>query len=260
MSTWGYNPDNGPSLWSKWYPVADLGERQSPIDIKTAEAVPVKGDMSNLDYKYDPATVKIVNTGSSWRMDFSSDGTNLTGGPLEGNYKILQMHAHWGKKDGGGSEHTIDGKQYDAELHIVHYNDKYGDPSQAVDKPDGLAVLGMFLKAGSSHGELEKICKNLSSVPTKDKSVVKDEDFLDPTKFLPGNKTFFTYPGSLTTPPLFESVTWIVFKEPVEVSEAQLETMRNLKIGEEEGCPDCMVDNFRPPCDLKGRTVRVKNA
>ena len=76
-------------MWSKWYPVADLGERQSPIDIKTAEAVPVKDDMSNLDYKYDPATVKIVNTGSSWRMDFSSDGTNLTGGPLEGNYKVL---------------------------------------------------------------------------------------------------------------------------------------------------------------------------
>ena len=69
--------------------MADLGERQSPIDIKTTEAVPVKDDMSNLDYKYDPATVKIVNTGSSWRMDFSSDGTNLTGGPLEGNYKVF---------------------------------------------------------------------------------------------------------------------------------------------------------------------------
>ena len=79
---------SGPSLWSKWYPVADLGERQSPINIKTTEAVPVKDDMSNLDYKYDPATVKIVNTGSSWRMDFEADGTNLTGGPLEGNYKV----------------------------------------------------------------------------------------------------------------------------------------------------------------------------
>jgi len=55
-------------------------------------------------------------------------------------------------------------------------------------------------------------------------------------------------------------MTILFFREPVEVSEAQLETMRNLKIGEEEGCPDCMVDNFRPPCDLKGRTVRVKNA
>ena len=64
------------------------------------------------------------------------------------------MHAHWGKAGGGGSEHTVDGVQYAAELHIVHWNTKYGDPSQAVDKPDGLAVLGMFLKEGESHGEL----------------------------------------------------------------------------------------------------------
>jgi len=260
MSTWGYDQNNGPSLWSKWYPVADLGERQSPIDIVIGSAVPAES-MPQLSYAYDPASVKLVNTGSSWRMDFEADGTNLSGGPLADNYKILQMHAHWGKKGGkGGSEHTIDGKQYDAELHIVHYNTKYGDPSKAVDKPDGLAVLGMFLKAGKAHEELEKICRNLSSVPTKDKSMNKDEDFIDPTKYLPGNKTFFTYPGSLTTPPLFESVTWIVFKEPVEVSEDQLDAMRSLKIGEEEGCCDCMVDNFRPPCDLKGRTVKVVTA
>jgi len=51
----------------------------------------------------------------------------------------------------------------------------------------------------------------------------------------------------------------LIFREPVEVSEAQLEAMRALKIGE-EGCEDCMVDNFRPPCDLKGRTIRVKTA
>ena len=34
------------------------------------------------------------------------------------------MHAHWGSCAGHGSEHTVDGKQYDAELHIVHYNTK----------------------------------------------------------------------------------------------------------------------------------------
>ena len=43
---------------------------------------------------------------------------------------------------------------FDAELHIVHYNSKYGDPSVAVDKPDGLAVLGMFIKTGKSHPEI----------------------------------------------------------------------------------------------------------
>ena len=83
----------GPSLWSKWYPVADLGERQSPIDIVTKDAV-AAGDLPDLSYKYDPANIRIINTGSSWRMDFSSEGTNLSGGPLEGNYKVSsQCHS-----------------------------------------------------------------------------------------------------------------------------------------------------------------------
>ena len=38
--------------------------------------------------------------------------------------QVWQMHAHWGSCAGHGSEHTVDGKQYDAELHIVHYNTK----------------------------------------------------------------------------------------------------------------------------------------
>ncbi len=43
-----------------------------------------------------------------------------------------------------GSEHTIDGKEYPAEIHFVHFNKKYGDISTAVTKSDGLAVLGFF--------------------------------------------------------------------------------------------------------------------
>ena len=97
-------------------------------------------------------------------------------------------------------------------MHIVHFNSKYGEPSSAADKHDGLAVFGMFLKAGKEHPELEKICRNLSDIATKDKSLTREEDLIDPTKYLPSNQTFFTYPGSLTTPPLSQSVTWIVFK------------------------------------------------
>ena len=49
-------------------------------------------------------------------------------------------------------------------------------------------------------------------------------------------------------------------REPVEVSEAKLDAMRSLQFGEEEGSCNCMVDNFRPPCDLKGRTVMLKTS
>ena len=74
------------------------------------------------------------------------------------------MHAHWGDKAGCGSEHRLDGKMFDAELHIVHYNSKYGDPNNALDKPDGLAVLGMFIKTGAPHQELGQICRNLMHI------------------------------------------------------------------------------------------------
>ena len=37
----------------------------------------------------------------------------LSGGPLEGDYQILQLHFHWGSDDTKGSEHTLDGQRYE---------------------------------------------------------------------------------------------------------------------------------------------------
>ena len=67
----------------------------------------------------------------------------------------MQMHAHWGAEAGRGSEHTLDGLEFDAELHIVHWNEKYGDPAVAVDKEiEGIINTGytfcIFLSRGTS--------------------------------------------------------------------------------------------------------------
>ena len=37
----------------------------------------------------------------------------LSGGHLEGEYQILQLHFHWGSDDTIGSEHTLDGKRWE---------------------------------------------------------------------------------------------------------------------------------------------------
>jgi len=254
MEPWGYGEDNGPSVWSTWFPIADSGTRQSPVDILTDSCC---GDVSLGDLKceYEPSQVKLVNTGSTWRMDFSTEGTNLSGGPLGDSYKVVQMHAHWGDDEGKGSEHTLDGKMFDAELHIVHYNTKYSDPAEALDKPDGLAVLGVFIQTGKYNLEMENICQNLMHIETKN-TTLKTPDIVNPTNLLPSDKEFFTYLGSLTTPPLFESVSWILFKESIEMSKDQLDTMRALKTGESSDC-DCMVNNYRPPCQLGDRKITV---
>ena len=69
------------------------------------------------------------------------------------------------------------------------------------------------------------------------------------------DRSFFTYPGSLTTPPLYESVTWTLFSEPIEVSQSQLAAMRALKTGSGQK-KSCLADNFRPPCSLMQRRIK----
>ena len=134
----------------------------------------------------------------------------------------MQLHAHWGDKSGHGSEHTLDGESFDAELHIVHYNTKYENAGEAFDKDDGLAVLGIFLSIGEQdHPEFEKICNRFVDIENAGDNVALDDE-IDLNNLLPENKTFFTYPGSLTTPPLFESVTWIVFKQELRISQRQV--------------------------------------
>jgi carbonic anhydrase len=262
MCDWGYCSHNGPDTWGQIFPLAD-GSRQSPIDILTNEC---KSDeslvQSKFQIEYNPRMKSIQNTGSGWKVTASGLGT-IQGGPLEGKYRLEQFHCHWGKESNVGSEHTVNGNPYPAEIHLVHWNcDKYPSFSEAVDKEDGLAVFGIFFQLGDEHSELAKLVELLPKiVHNGDNCPV--EQLVNPEKFLPENKSYWTYPGSLTTPPCLESVTWIVFKEPVQISEEQLNSFRQLlSYGRLDKQPEDefegkILANFRPPLKLGDRSVRT---
>lgn len=252
---WGYSSTNGPATWPSQYPHAKEGKRQSPIDISVGET-DHDPQLPAIRAEYRPCPLlNLENTGVSWQLHFyDPDISSLTGGPLGNEYKIVQMHAHWGRASGHGSEHTVDGAAYDAELHMVHYNTKYPSAGEAFDKSDGLAVLGMLVKVGREHQEFRKLCDNFSQLE-KPLDTFQIEAEIDPSKFLPDDRSYFTYSGSLTTPPLYESVTWMVFRSPIEMSQEQLDSMRSIQTGSGKK-KTCLVDNFRPPCCLKERTVR----
>ena len=65
----------------------------------------------------------------------------------EYEYKFAQLHLHWGDDFRGGSEHTMNGRRYFGEVHIVHYEDEYNNLGEALEdaKGDGVAVLGYFI-------------------------------------------------------------------------------------------------------------------
>ncbi|XP_056148656.1 carbonic anhydrase [Lampris incognitus] len=253
---WGYDPTNGPDKWAENYPVAN-GPRQSPINIVPAEAQ-YDSSLKALKVRYDPKNSgNILNNGHSFQVDFVDDGdtSTLTGGPIAGTYRLKQFHFHWGASNDRGSEHTVNGEKFPCELHLVHWNTKYPTFAEAVSQPDGLAVIGIFLKLGGANPRLQKVLDALAAIKSKGKQTVFAN--FDPRTMFPGSLAYWTYDGSLTTPPLLESVTWIVLKEPISVSPAQMAMFRSLLFSG-EGEPACsMVDNYRPPQPLKGRKVRA---
>ncbi|KAJ0059745.1 hypothetical protein NL108_011252, partial [Boleophthalmus pectinirostris] len=143
----------------------------------------------------------------------------LRDGPISGVYRLKQFHFHWGASDDRGSEHTVAGTKFPAELHLVHWNTKYPNFGDAASKPDGLAVVGVFLKPGDANPNLQKVLDCFDAIKAKGKQTTFPG--FDPSTLLPGSLDYWTYDGSLTTPPLLESVTWIVCKEPISVSSEQ---------------------------------------
>ncbi|XP_030060430.1 carbonic anhydrase 5A, mitochondrial isoform X2 [Microcaecilia unicolor] len=233
------------------------GTKQSPIDIQARSSV-FDPKLKPLSICYDPTTcLQIWNNGYSFVVEFDDTTENsvVTGGPLNNNFRLKQFHFHWGAINDWGSEHTVDSKVFPAELHLVHWNsDLYKCFEEAIMEENGLAVIGVFLKLGTHHPELQSVIDLFPSIKYKD--AVAAFTYFDPSTLMPSCPDYWTYDGSLTTPPLTESVTWIIKKKPIEVTQNQLAAFRSLfftSIGEEE---KKMVDNFRPLQPLMDRTVR----
>lgn len=260
MDSWGYASNNGPRTWHTIAPAAN-GRRQSPIDICAKEA---EFDASlirrELWTTYVPANAHtLINLGHSIQIRIDGRGSVLEGGPLHHKYQVVQFHFHWGHHGHAGSEHRVNGHAYDAELHIVHCNKEYATIEDAMHSADGLCVLAVFLQVGQDNANLTPIIDLLSQIPYKDDETSIPGGF-DPSSLLPEDRSrYWTYPGSLTTPPCSECVTWIVFKDPIDISEDQLARFHQLlsTSGADMQHQAHLTDNYRPIQPLHDRTVRA---
>ncbi|NXS18955.1 CAH7 anhydrase, partial [Mystacornis crossleyi] len=251
--SWGYGQADGPSEWHKAYPIAQ-GNRQSPIDIVSARAV-YDPSLKPLDISYESCTsLSISNTGHSVMVEFE-DADDRTGETNPGSQ--LRAACCQGETMFTASiTHLILICYFSLKLHLVHWNArKYATFGEAAAAPDGLAVVGVFLEIGKEHASMNRLTDALYMV--KFKGTKAQFRGFNPKCLLPLSLDYWTYLGSLTTPPLNESVTWIVLKEPIRISVKQLEKFRTLLFTGEEDQRIQMANNFRPPQPLKGRIVRA---
>ena len=228
---WHYEGDEGPRHWGQLSPrfaVCGTGRSQSPIDIVTPVS---NGAAPGFAIKVPPASLRIahhehvadgINNGHTIQVTFD-DGDSLRLGDKA--YELMQYHFH------GPSEHTLNGRHFPMEMHLVH---------RAAD--GRLAVVGVLVREGQHNAAFDPIWSRLpreKGVETHYEHITVDVDAL-----LPAKRTSFRYDGSLTTPPCSEGVNWIVLTEPIELDAAQIASFRAL-----------IHENARPVQPLFGRTV-----
>jgi carbonic anhydrase len=174
------------------------GTTQSPVALSSSSAVPTD---KRLSFAYAPTALRVTNNGHTQQVDAGA-GSHLE---LDGeSFPLLQLHFH------APSEHTLDGKRYPMELHLVHAG---ADGRPAV-------VVGVLIDTGAASGPLAPVFANL---PTTKGTAVPAGRTIDPALILPASRTFLHYGGSLTTPPCSEGVRWFVLKTPITASAQQVE-------------------------------------
>lgn len=218
---WDYEGAGGPENWSKLDPkntACASGQRQSPIDIRDG----IRVDVEPISFKYRPSTFRILDTGHTVQVVVGDSSISLTGK----TYELVEFHFH------RPSEEKVNGQRFDMVAHLVHKAD------------DGqLAILAVLLERGPENPFIQVLWNNLPL--ERHLEVSPPTAIIDPTTLLPASRNYYTYMGSLTTPPCTEGVLWLVMKQPVQVSQEQINIFSRL-----------YKNNARPIQPAAGRLVK----
>jgi carbonic anhydrase len=217
---WAYQGKLGPAHWGEVAPTCGIGQQQSPVNINTRRVK--KGTLPPLDVHWSKASGEVVNNGHTIQVDLPPGSYLDLGGT---RYELAQFHFHT------PSEHQLDGKAWPMEVHFVH--------KTAEGK---LAVVGVMVKSGAENATLKPLFANLPAGED-----AKNQVEIDPAALLPGKLEYFTYDGSLTTPPCSEGVHWMMLERPISASDAQIRAFRKL-----------FPHNARPIQPLHARVVELE--
>ncbi|EEF42872.1 carbonic anhydrase, putative [Ricinus communis] len=231
--------EKGPEKWGelkKEWASCKNGTLQSPIDMSNqrVKIIPKSGDLKR-NYRSCNSTVKNRGHDISLQWEGHKAGSvNINGT----GYFLQQCHWH------SPSEHTINGRRYDMELHMVHEST---DPNVK----NKIAVTGILYKIGQPDAFLSKLLGNVISMT--DHKQDRNMGMINPNEIKMGGKRYYRYEGSLTVPPCTEGVIWTINKKIRTVSIDQVKALR-------EAVHDYAEKNSRPVQPLNEREVQLYGA
>jgi carbonic anhydrase len=202
---WAYTGAQSPAHWGELdpqYSACKLGHAQSPINIAHAASA----DLPPLKLDYQASGLNIIDNGHTVQVN-PAPGSRLTVG--DKTYDLKQFHFHH-----PGEEH-VSGKGFPLEAHFVHQ-----------DSDGHLAVVAVLFAEGAANPLIDTLWKNIPAEKGKAQDVPSTS--VQALDLIPAKRDYFTYPGSLTTPPCTEGVTWYVLKAHPTVSAQQIATFAKL--------------------------------
>ena len=203
--TWDYGDSHGPLHWGELKPEfapCKSGHHQSPIDIRNT----TKSDLPPIQFDYKPSPLHIIDNGHTVMINYAPGSSISVGGK---KYWLKQFHFH------RPSEEKIKGKGYDMTVHFVH-----------ADEEGHLAVVAVLLQKGEENRLMRELWADLPK--EKEEESLLDSVQIDGKELLPADRGYYTFAGSLTTPPCSENVTWYVLKHAVTISPAEEEQFSKL--------------------------------
>ena len=219
---WSYGGAGNPTQWGRLghdFALCETGRDQSPIDIDDV----VYGTRAKLKFKYETVPLVVVNNGHTVQVNYPAGSTVSINGD---EYELLQFHFHT------PSEHITSGLAAAMELHLVHRN-----------KAGELAVIGVMMEKGATNSAIDTIWEH---IPGEEGTNTVEGLTFNAADLLPDGITYFSYGGSLTTPPCSEDVRWNVLAETIQVSEEQIAAFESL-----------YQVNARPIQPTNGRIIRL---
>ena len=218
---WTYDGETGPDNWGKLNPewkTCNSGDRQSPIDIRDG----IRVDQEPVRFYYKPSGFRVIDNGHTVQVNVSAGNRIVVMGR---EFELVQFHFH------RPSEERVNGKLYEMVAHLVHK-----------DKDGRLAVVAVLLDKGSRNPIVQTLWNHL---PLERNVEYPASVALDVEALLPEDRSYFSYMGSLTTPPCSEGVLWVVLRNPVDVSPEQVAAFARL-----------YPSNARPIQQAAGRLIK----
>lgn len=221
---WSYAGEGAPEKWGQMKPEfakCSNGTRQSPIDIRGG----VKVDLEPIQFDYQATGFGVIDNGHTIQVNLQGGNAIEVAGR---RYDLVQFHFH------RPSEERINGRQFDMVAHLVHKD------------PEGrLAVVAVLLDRGSAHPLVQTVWNNLPLEKGQEQGARVQ---MDMNHLLPADRRYYTYMGSLTTPPCSEGVLWLVLQQPVPISNDQIGVFSKM-----------YPMNARPIQQASGRLIKQSN-